>query len=110
MADLNVMPFFTDAYLADTIHLSTEEHGVYLLLLVACWRAGGTLPNDHDLLCRICKVTPKHWPKVWAVVGDFFDAEGQVLTQKKLASTYAHQMERLAKARDNGKLGGNLSH
>ena len=38
MSKLTSMPFLVDAYIADTTHLSLEEHGAYLLLLFAMWR------------------------------------------------------------------------
>ena len=40
------MPMYWDAYIADTTHLSTEEHGAYLLLLAAMWRRDGSVPDD----------------------------------------------------------------
>lgn len=46
--------FYTDAYLADTRHLSTIEHGAYLLMLFHAWREPDcSLPNDDNYLARI---------------------------------------------------------
>lgn len=106
MADLNIMPWFTDAYLADTTHLKTIEHGAYDLLLLSMWRAGGSLPNEEPLLQRITKLTPSEWKKVWPVVSKFFTTEGGRITQKKLSSTYANVSARVEKNRANGRLGG----
>lgn len=107
MADLNIMPLFTDAYLADTTHLTREEHGSYLLMLMAMWRAGGKLPNDHDLLRRIAKCTPKTWPKTWEQLERLFTIPGDgTITQKKLSSEHTRVMRRVQNARENGKSGG----
>jgi uncharacterized protein YdaU (DUF1376 family) len=106
MADLNIMPWFTDAYLADTTHLKTIEHGAYDLLLLSMWRAGGSLPNEETLLQRITKLTPGEWKKVWPVVSKFFTIDGGRITQKKLSSTYANVSARVEKNRANGRLGG----
>lgn len=106
MADLNVMPWFTDSYLADTIDLSDAEHGSYCLLLMAMWRAGGSLPDEPGLLSRIAKVPAKAWPKRWLVLSRFFSrtSEGR-LTQKKLSETYRKAIEKRDRYIENGKKG-----
>ena len=38
MATFPALPLWTDAYLSDTDHLTFEEHGVYLRLLMMIWR------------------------------------------------------------------------
>jgi uncharacterized protein YdaU (DUF1376 family) len=108
MADLNMMPLYTDAYLADTMHLSREDHGSYLLLLMAMWRAGGTLPNDPKVLARIAKVSPRQWHDVWKTLGLFFTVlDGdEILTQKKLSAVYRASAEKVQKNRQNGRRGG----
>ena len=42
------MPFYVGDYLIDTRDLSTEQHGIYIILLMTAWcRPDGRLPNDH---------------------------------------------------------------
>ena len=54
MADFPAMPLWTDAYLADTRHLSQAEHGAYLLLMMEAWRrARCCLPDNDELLARL---------------------------------------------------------
>jgi uncharacterized protein YdaU (DUF1376 family) len=106
MAELNVMPFYTDAYLADTTHLSTEEHGAYCLLLIAMWRAGGRLSADPAFLQRVARVSPKRWPRLWSVVGTFFLTDGDYIVQKRLREVYRTASARKEMSRANGKRGG----
>ncbi len=54
MAEYPALPLWTDAYLADTLDLATEEHGVYLLMLMLAWRRPNcALPNDLAGLKRM---------------------------------------------------------
>jgi uncharacterized protein YdaU (DUF1376 family) len=41
------LPLWVDSYRADTLDLTAEQHGVYLLLLMTAWkRQDNALPND----------------------------------------------------------------
>ena len=66
------MPIYIGDYLADTMHLSTAEHGAYLLLIFAYWRSGKPLTDDDKVLAGICKVTAKQWRGLRPTLSRFF--------------------------------------
>lgn len=65
------MPFYVSDYLADTGHLTTAEHGAYMLLIMHYWSNGG-LPDDERKLARICRMSPDEWRDVRETLSDFF--------------------------------------
>lgn len=77
------MPLATDAYLADTTHLTTLEHGAYLLLLMTLWRAGGRLPNDPKKLARFARLSPAQFRRLWPSIEGFFFIDGDQIGQGK---------------------------
>ena len=85
MAEYPSLPIFTDAYLGDTTHLTLEEHGAYLKLLMIAWRSPDCdLPNDPKRLSVMLGVGLKKFASIWATVGLFWDEIDGRLTQKKL--------------------------
>jgi uncharacterized protein YdaU (DUF1376 family) len=67
------MPVYIGDYLADTGHLTTEEHGAYLLLMFHYWRKG-PLPADESRLGSIAGITGDAWSNAWAMLKQFFVA------------------------------------
>lgn len=47
------MPLYIADYLTDTVDLSPDQHGTYIVLLLLAWRQKGVLPNDMKMLKRM---------------------------------------------------------
>lgn len=85
MAEFPMLPLWTDAYLGDTFHLNTTQHGAYLLLLITMWRTKDcTLPNDDQELARYTRMTVDRWRKAKPVLMPFFRVEGDRIVQPRL--------------------------
>ena len=68
------MPFYVAKYLGKTDHLTTLQHGAYLLLIMHYWQHG-SLPSDVKNLQKICKISSYQWSKNWPVLSKFFTAD-----------------------------------
>lgn len=109
MADNGIwMPLYWGDYLADTTHLTTEQHGAYLLLIAAYWRRGQPLPDDDSFLAACVKATPQKWRggRLREVVGALFEISGGVWRHKRVDNEILKSTERLKSARANGRAGG----
>mgnify|MGYP003440052528 FL=1 len=106
MSSAPAMPIFPDAYLADTTHLTTLEHGVYFLLLMAMWRRGGFVPNDDKDLARIVGLELSAWRKMKKRLTQFLTIEGDTITQKRLQKEWQYVTEKRNKNAANGTRGG----
>jgi uncharacterized protein YdaU (DUF1376 family) len=107
MADFPILPLCTDAYLADTTHLTNEEHGCYLLLLMFSWRNNRPLPDDDLKIARMLHITPGRWrTKIRPSLEPFFDLSGGFFFQKKLEIFRAAAFLKREKNYANGVRGG----
>ena len=85
MAEFPALPIWTDALLGDTQHLSAEQFGAYMLMLVVAWRApDNALPDDDRQLAQITRLTPAKWKINAPILRAFWSVDNYRLRQKKL--------------------------
>lgn len=102
------IPFFGDAYLADTTHLGLDEHGAYFLLMLAAWRHPDcVLPDDDAKLARIVGLTKYKWLKIRpAVIGGFWELNSDgMLYQPRLQKEFAYLLNQSKTNSKNAKSG-----
>lgn len=104
------MPLFVDAYLGDTTHLTTEEHGAYLLLLMGMWTRGGALADSDGDNASICRLSRRNWLRVKPRLLPFLTAygpeEAPMLTQARLQKEWNYVQERRGKQAEKGVKSG----
>ena len=104
MAEFPALSIWTDAYLADTRHLSTLEHGAYLLLLMEAWRRKDcALPDDDELLSRLSGVPGDTWGHTKKTVMAFWALEDGYWTQKRLLRERRYVTDKRSKAAAAGR-------
>ena len=109
MSQVPMMPVYPDALIGDTLHLSAEEFGAYMLLLFATWRNNGNpLPNDARKLPCICRCSVPRWNRTLrpALIGFFRRDDDGLLHQKRLEKEWAFCAKFRAKQAANGAQGG----
>ena len=82
--DTPLMPMDWPSYFIDTLHLTTLQHGIYLLLIGAYWCHGKPLPNDTKELARVCRMTHRAFIPQWHTVKPYFDEKRTTLEHKSV--------------------------
>ena len=92
MAKFPHLPLFTDAYIADTVHLSHEEHGLYLMLLMTVWRSPECkIPNDMEWIKRRLRASDEQMEKyVKNILDEVFSSTGNYIFQKRLRDEFEY--------------------
>jgi uncharacterized protein YdaU (DUF1376 family) len=99
------MPFYVRDYLADTVHLSTLEHGAYLMLIMHYWLHEG-LPSDDAKLTRIVRLSPEQWADIRATLADLFEPGWR---HKRIEAELANTKEKYLRRSEAGRQGGRAS-
>jgi uncharacterized protein YdaU (DUF1376 family) len=99
------MQLYVADYLGDTRHLTTEQHGAYLLLLMTMWRSDGVLSDDPAKLARIAGLTVARWNKISHDVLAFFTPCDGGFTQGRLVAELTIADEKSEKRSRAGKAG-----
>jgi uncharacterized protein YdaU (DUF1376 family) len=100
------MRLYIGDYHADTTHLTGKEHGPYLLLLMAMYRAGGKLPADDAKLARIAKISLKEWLAMRDIILAFFTRRGGSLSHKRVTKELSNYRDSFVRQSEGGRKGG----
>lgn len=97
------MPLYISDYLSATMGLNAEQHGGYLLLLMAAWKEGGRLANDPSELQQITRMTPQQWTRNEPKLIKFFEvspewwSHGRVIEELETAKTMVDKASKAGK-------------
>jgi len=84
MSERPFMQLYVSDFVGDTLQLSTEQIGAYMLMLMAMWNAGGRLPDDDAKLARVARLSRKKWRTISGDLLTFFEREGGEIGHKRL--------------------------
>ena len=104
MSTIPYMPLYISDYLADTAHLTTLEHGIYLLLIMNYWQTGKPLPNNDKKLARIVHLSSRKFSKMKPTVTEFFSITDTEWRHERIEKELAIFREKSEKARLAGQL------
>ena len=97
------MPLYVADYLADTRHLSTVEHGAYLLLIMHAWMSNGELPQDEKRLARIAGLSLAEWEEAADEVLQFFYDAGGCWRSERIDKELERAQALIDQRREAGK-------
>jgi uncharacterized protein YdaU (DUF1376 family) len=105
MADFDHwMRFNVGDYLADTMHLSTFQHGIYIMLIMHYFKRG-ELPADVSSLARIAKVPVPLWNRDSGPVMALFQVEKGVSRHSRIDAERERSRQLSEKRKSAGKQG-----
>jgi uncharacterized protein YdaU (DUF1376 family) len=102
------MPLFCGDYLADTKHLTLEQHGAYLILLMVTWRNDGqAIADNPDLISRYLGCSRDRWMKrIRPALVPMFDLSAGTWRSARLEREWGFVQKAIAVKRANGSRGG----
>jgi uncharacterized protein YdaU (DUF1376 family) len=104
------MPLYVADYMADAGHLSTTEHGAYLLLIMSYWQRGAAFraPDEQALnvrLANVVRMSNGEWLRAVPVLSEFFQVsieDGVTWSHKRIESELAKFRAKSLQAKEAG--------
>lgn len=84
MSERPFMQLYVSDFIGDTLSLSTEQIGAYMLLLMAMWNADGQLPANDVKLARVTRLSLKKWKAIADDLIPFFELDGGIIRHNRL--------------------------
>jgi uncharacterized protein YdaU (DUF1376 family) len=107
MAQFPGLMLWTDAWVADTHHLSRDVRGAYMDLLIKMWRTPGCrVPNDDAWLARqLCMTVDEVVEILRPIIKEFCQTDGNWVFQKRLQREFVRAFQTQVGRRDRAKYG-----
>lgn len=106
MSERPFMQLYVSDFVGDTLQLSTEQIGAYMLMLMAMWNAGGTLSDDDVKLSRVVRMSLKKWRAISADLLTFFERADGEISHKRLTKELRKSLVKSEARAAAGALGG----
>jgi uncharacterized protein YdaU (DUF1376 family) len=102
------LPLFVADYELDTGHLSFEENGVYMRLLMLCWRTPEcSIPNDPEWVSKRLRIDGETFERsVLPVLGEFFKVSKGRFFNPRLLEEWTRINETSKRRQKAGEKGG----
>lgn len=103
MAALPYIQLYVADYIADTMHLSTEEHGAYLLIIMNYWQTGK--PLQCERIPNVVRMTKERFAEIEKTLSEFFTVtENGLWVHQRIEMDLAHVREKCEKSSESAKL------
>jgi len=108
MATIPYMQLYVSDYIADTQHLTTEEHGAYILLLMNQWHTEKPIPKNR--LARITRLSNERWTSVERTLSEFFNIDQETglwshpRVEKELERVYQQSVKNAKAGRKSAEI------
>jgi uncharacterized protein YdaU (DUF1376 family) len=103
MAALPYMQLYIADYLADTSHLTTLQHGAYLLLIFNYWQRGKPLSSTSERLASVARMSNEEWKIIEPVLAEFFKVTDSEWIHHRIESDLLDVLSKSTKASAAGK-------
>ncbi len=102
MAAIPYMPLYIADYMADAGHLTTLEHGAYLLLIMNYWQTGKPLRALNGRLASVARMLNEDFEQIRPVLAEFFTESEGLWIHKRIEAELAKFRTKSSQARAAG--------
>ena len=99
------MKFYIADYMGDTMHLSTLEHGAYMLIMCSYWQT--KKPPLEDKIHKIARMTKSDWDEIRDTLADLFLVKDGAWTHKRIEAELKDVKVKAKQNREAGIKGAN---
>ena len=106
MSERPFMQLYVSDFVGDTLTLTTEHIGAYLLLLIALWNADGALDDDEEILAVTARLPIDRWRVIWGRLSKYFVIADGKVTHNRLTKELEKFASKSAARSEAGRRGG----